>query len=117
MSMNHFITKPLVLRLEAADLSVLFAGLTIEPSRRVLGPMLEHEPYSSLSERRINLLRHDHILSTRKESAPNLGGSSSIAKSIISPADMTERIPAIPESLWIEPLHPISVVSIDLSHL
>ena len=41
--------------------------------RGVLGPMLEHEPDSSLPKCGINLLWHDAILSTRKDAASNLG--------------------------------------------
>src|SRR5690606_37472852 len=41
--------------------------------RRIFGPVLENEPDGSFSERGINLLWHDAILSTRKEAASNLG--------------------------------------------
>lgn len=37
--------------------------------RGVLGAVLEHKPDGSLTHLRINLLRHDAILSTRKEAA------------------------------------------------
>ena len=40
---------------------------------RILGPMLKHEPDGSLSESGINLLRHDAIFSTQKETASNPG--------------------------------------------
>lgn len=100
---RNVLTQPSVLGLEALDLSRLLAGLPItdtsvdiglhDPSAqrfrtdtllpgydrdrlrggRILGPVLEHEPDSLLSHLGINLLRHDAILSTRKEAASNLG--------------------------------------------
>ena len=91
-----------VLRLEAADFRVFFAGLPAPVAgvdlgldyppaqrlrthafltgngrdrlrvRRILRPVLQHEPHGPLTHLGIDHLWHDAILSTQKEAAPNL---------------------------------------------
>ena len=42
-------------------------------SRPVLSPMLRHQPHGPLTQSGIDLLRHDTILSTRKDATSNQG--------------------------------------------